>query len=566
MVEAFEALDLPTQYAIAAPPNRNSTADFQCNGALAIAKAMEQPPAAIANAIAAQLTKSSTFATVEIAGPGFVNLILSDATLNHCLSTQLECPNVGTALADSPQTIILDFGGPNVAKPLHVGHLRSLVLGESLRRILISAGHTVISDIHLGDWGLQMGQLISELEIRMPDLPYFDKAFIGPYPTEPPITLADLELLYPAAAAACKKDKARLALARAATGELQAGRAGYRALWVHFRALSLESISKDIERLDAHFDLLHGESDTHAILTPMVEELLTSGVATHSQGAVVVEVQEPDDGDRPVPPLILLKSDGAAMYGTTDLATIKLRTAAYDPDQIIYVVDQRQADHFTQVFRAAARAGYEAQLIHVGFGTVNGTDGKPLKTRAGGTVKLGDLIAEAEAKAGEALHADIAEHDQLASTIAMAAIKFADLSSKRLTGYVFDLDRAISFEGKTGPYLQYAAVRLSSILEKAGDGRFAFDAHLDGTGRALALHCLSFPAAVQRAIDCYEPSEIATYIFDLAQAFSRFYATCPVLAEANAELRNTRLALCKLTSKILEKALWLLGIEVPKEM
>ncbi len=447
-----------------------------------------------------------------------------------------------------------------------MGHLRSLVLGESLRRILVSVGHKVISDIHLGDWGLQMGQLISELEIQRPELPYFDPACTGPYPETPPISLVDLELMYPAAAAACKHDPGRLQLARLATSELQEGRPGYRALWAQFRTFSLDSILTDIDRLGAHFDLLAGESDTERMVGPMVEELLAKGVAVHSQGAVVIEVHEPDDGDRPLPPLILLKSDGAAMYGTTDLATIKQRVDAYQPDRICYVVDQRQADHLTQVFRAAAKVGLGPQLVCVGFGTVNGADGKPLKTRVGGTVKLGDLMAAAEDKAAAALRPEVVERDQLVSAIAIAAIKFADLSSKRLTGYVFDLDRAVSFEGKTGPYLQYAAVRVSAILKKAEDREFQFGTELGGTERALALLCLSFPAVVERAIESYEPSEIASYAFDLAQAFSRFYADSPVLGEADDQLRNTKLALCKLTSNVLGEALWPLGIEVPKAM
>lgn len=566
LVEAFKALDLPIQYAVASPPNRNSSADLQCNGALALAKAMGRHPADIANAIAEQLTKGAWFSVVEVAGPGFINLTLSDAVLNRCLAAQLASAGAGVLATDTPQTIVLDFGGPNVAKPLHVGHLRSLVLGESLRRILVSVGHKVISDIHLGDWGLQMGQLISELEIHRPELPYFDPAFTGPYPETPPISLADLELMYPAAAAACKRDPARLQRARLATSELQEGRPGYRALWAHFRSSSLDSILTDIDRLGAHFDLLAGESDAQRMVGPMVEELLAKGVAVHSEGAVVIEVYEPDDGDRPLPPLILLKSDGASMYGTTDLATIKQRVDAYQPDRICYVVDQRQADHFTQVFRAAAKVGLGPQLVHIGFGTVNGADGKPLKTRVGGTVKLGDLIAAARAKAAAALRPEVVDRDQLVSAIAIAAIKFADLSSKRLTGYIFDLDRAVSFEGKTGPYLQYAAVRVSAILKKAGPQELRFGAQLGGTERALALLCLSFPAAVERAIESYEPSEIAGYAFDLAQAFSRFYADSPVLAEADDQLRNTKLALCKLTSNILGEALWLLGIEVPEAM
>ncbi|GLQ55163.1 arginine--tRNA ligase [Devosia nitrariae] len=566
LVEAFKALGLPIEHALASPPHRNSKADFQCNGALALAGKLGKKPLDLAQAITAELSNNTTFELVEVTGPGFINCTLSQATLVDCLEAALASSDLGIATADNARTIVLDFGGPNVAKPLHVGHLRSLVLGESLRRILIASGHTVISDIPLGDWGLQMGQLISELQLRMPDLVYFDRSYSGPYPSEPPIILADLEGMYPVAAAACKADPERLAMARIATAELQAGRPGYRALWSHFRALSMTSICADIDQLGAHFDLLAGESDTQPIIAPLVDALLANEVATQSQGAIVIDVQQPEDSDRPIPPLILVKSDGAAMYGTTDLATIKQRTATYAPDEIIYVVDQRQAEHFTQVFRAAAKAGFTTRLTHCGFGTVNGADGKPLKTRAGGTAKLGELIADAKSKADLVIPIHLDDREQLAGKIAIGALKFADLSSKRLTGYTFDLDRAISFEGKTGPYFQYAAVRMASILEKAGDARAAFGADLRGVERDLALQCLSFAAAVQQAVDSYEPSEIATYAFELAQTFSRFYTNCPVLTEPDKAIRASRLALCALTSRTLEKSLWLLGIEIPERM
>jgi arginyl-tRNA synthetase len=576
LIETFAFLDLPVDFARCTPSGRADLADRQCNGAMVAAKKLDRNPREVAGAIASALSLRPEFSEVSVAGPGFVNIRLSAGFLAQVAQAQAQDPDLCLIKTAMPERIVVDFGGPNVAKPLHVGHLRSLVIGESLRRVLSSCGHHVLSDVHLGDWGLQMGQLISELEIRQPLLPYFDAAFTGPYPDAPPVTLADLEAMYPAAAKACKEDPARLNAARKATAALQTGRPGYRALWEAFRALSLNAVRRDFDELGAHFDLFGGESDAAPLIEPLITALTAKGVAHKSDDAIVVVVAEPDDG-KPMPPLLLAKADGSALYATTDLATLADRVTRLGADRIIYVVDQRQALHFEQVFRAARKAGLaqSCKLEHVGFGTVNGRDGKALKTRDGGTVKLADLLEEAVAMASKRLEASeqgrvmpqTARAD-LARKIGIAAVKFADLSSNRMSGYVFDPERLVSFEGKTGPYLQYACVRIGSILEKAAERSELIGPLRPGhpAERALALECLRFPDVVVSAATALMPSEIADYAFGLAQQFSRFYADCPVLGEADRETRASRLALCGLLHAVLSRTLWMLGIDVPERM
>lgn len=576
LAEVFAGLSLPKEFARAAFSGKPELADLQCNGAMPAAKKLGQNPQQIAGEVAAALSQRAEFSKIEVAGPGFINMGLSPVFLSRLAMAQLEYADLCIRKAQPAERFIVDFGGPNVAKPLHVGHLRSLVIGESLRRILLAVGHHVVSDVHLGDWGLQMGQLISELAVRQPGLPYFDPRYEGSYPKSPPVTLAALEAMYPAAAAACKEDPARLELARKATADLQVGRPGYVALWRQFRELSLAAQTKDFAALGAHFDLFLGESDADPLIEPMIADLTRVQLAVVDDEALVIRVAEPADGKRPLPPLILRKRDGAATYATTDLATIFQRVSGDKPaDHILYVVDQRQADHFKQVFRAAAKAGISARLVHVGFGTVNGPGNKALKTRDGGTVKLADLLDEAIAKAAERVEASQkasalseTERHQLAREVGIAAVKFADLSSNRVSGYVFDAERLVSFEGRTGPYMQYACARIASILAKAderGDG--AGDivvAH--ATERALVLDCLRFPEIVASASASLLPNEIAEYAFNLAQGFSRFYTECQVLGEAEAEIRASRLSLCRLAHRVLSRALDLLGIDVPKRM
>src|ERR1700761_9026802 len=480
--QAFAAEGLAEGFGQVQASDRPDLAPFQCNGALAAAKASKNNPRAIAEKIAARLRAEGIFSNVEIAGPGFLNLDLADDALDARISAEPQ------ALAPNGKTVVIDFGGPNIAKPMHVGHLRSSIIGDCLQRLYRANGWRVISDVHLGDWGLQMGQLISEIEIERLAPIYFDPNVIGPYPEESPVSMDDLETLYPRASAACKADPARLEAARRATVDLQAGRPGYRALWRHFVKVSERGLEREFGALGVRFDLWNGESSVDALIAPMIEDLKQRGLASLSEGALVVDVAR--DGDKkPMPPLILVKSEGGVLYGTTDLATIIERVRAYDPDLILYVVDHRQHGHFEQVFRAAQKCGLsgKAELEHVGYGTMNGPDGKPFKTRAGGVMKLHDLIAMATAEAQKRLAeagigADYSaeERGEIARKVGIATIKFADLSNHRTTDYIFDLERFSKFEGKTGPYLQYAAVRIQSILRKArGEGH---------AGGAPAIH------------------------------------------------------------------------------
>lgn len=554
--------------------DRPDLAQFQSNGALAAAKAAKANPRALAEKIAARLAADPRFAKVEIAGPGFLNFVLADGVLDAALAAP-DAVFAPAPVADRGR-VVVDFGGPNVAKAMHVGHLRSSIIGDALQRHLKFAGFAAVGDVHLGDWGKPMGMLITELQARRPDLPYFDAAFAGPYPAESPVTMDNLEELYPVAAAACKADPARDEAARAATMELQQGRPGYRALWRHFIDVSIAGVQREFASLGVTFDLWKGEADVDPLIAPMLEDLKARGIAELDDGALIVRVAKADD-KKESPPLILVKRDGGVLYETTDVATIVDRVKSLDPDLILYVVDQRQHEHFEKVFRAAIRAGYagRATLEHVGFGTMNGPDGKPFKTRAGGVLKLYDLIAMAKAEAEKRLvehgiGADYPaeERAEIARQVGLAAIKFADLSNYRLTNYIFDLERFTKFEGKTGPYLQYAAVRVKSLLRKAADegagsGAVAIRAAEE---RDLALALLRFPDALEETIRLRAPNVMCDYAFALAQRFSSFYAAHHILSEPDAVLRASRLALAGLTLRALETALGLLGLEIPDRM
>lgn len=556
--------------------DRPDLAQFQCNGALAAAKAAKLNPRAVGEKIAARLKSEPVFSDVTLAGPGFINLTLTDAALGERLSRVAADARLGGWKFPASETIVLDYGGPNVAKPLHVGHLRSAIIGECLKRLLRFAGCEVIGDIHLGDWGLPMGQLITEVKREQPGLSYFDAAFTGPYPERSPVSLDDLERLYPQASAACKADADRAAKARAATAELQAGRPGYRALWKHFIEISRAAIEREYADLGVTFDWWKGEADVDPLIAPMVDRLRAQGVATDDNGAVVIRVARADD-KKEYPPLILYKSDGGVMYGTTDLATIIDRRDSVSPDRILYVVDGRQRDHFEQVFRAADIAGIYPQdrLEHLWFGTMNGKDGKPFKTRAGGVLKLRDLIDMVEERAAgrlkESGFADgygAAEAKDVARRIGLAALKFADLSNPRTSDYVFDLDRFIAFEGKTGPYLHYASVRVRSVLRKAeAAGGSAGPFHLAvKEERDLALTLLLFGEAVRDAVDKRLPHYLCEHAFDLAQAFSKFYAACRIADEADDAARASRMALAAAVGRQLDLILDILGMPAPEKM
>ncbi len=568
--EAFAGEGLDAGLGLVTLSDRPDLCQFQCNGALAAAKQAKANPRAIAEKIAARLKADARFAKIEIAGPGFINLDLTDAALGELLG-QPRAPDTG-----KDKTLVIDFGGPNIAKPMAVHHLRSSIIGDCLQRLYRANGWKVISDVHLGDWGLQMGQLLSEVELRGLAPVYFDAASTGPYPDTSPVTMEDLEEIYPAASAACKADPARLEKARRATVELQDGRPGYRALWKHFVAVTEAGVSREFASLGVKFDLWNGESSVHDLIGPMLDDLKARGLSETSEGALVVPVAEEVD-KKPMPPLILVKSEGGVLYGTTDLATIIERVRDYDPDLILYVVDHRQHQHFEQVFRAAhkAKLGGKAHLEHVGYGTMNGADGKPFKTRAGGAMKLYDLIAMAKvesnsrlAEAGLGADYSAEEKDRIAAQVGIAAIKFADLSNHRTTDYVFDLERFSKFEGKTGPYLQYAAVRIQSILRKAKDQGFETGAPAihSPEERALILQLLLEADVMAAAEDKRAPNMLCDYAFELAQRFSRFYSAHHIMSETDTDLRAARLGLCARTLGALTRILGLLGIEVPERM
>ena len=577
MGQAFAALDLPAELGVVRVSDRPDLAQFQCNGAMAAAKVAKKPPRAIAEDIAARLQDNPIFAKVEVAGPGFINLNVTHDYLAQHIQAYGRDAHCGAARLSAPQTIVLDYGGPNVAKAMHVGHLRSSIIGDCLRRIFDFAGYNAYGDVHMGDWGLPMGQVLSELQLMHPDWVYFDDTFTGEYPAESPVSMDDLAEIYPRASGACKEDADRLKLARDITAKLQDGHRGYRALWRHFVDVSIAGMKGNFDALNVHFDLWLGESDAYDTIVPMVDALKEQGLAETSDGALVVSVDQ-DDDKKEMPPLILYKSDGAVMYGTTDLATIVDRMRDYSPAQIIYVVDQRQSLHFEQVFRAARKGGIvtpDTTLFHAGFGTMNGTDGKPFKTRAGGVMKLEDLIAMAVDKATARLNeADIAsdfsaeERSDIARKVGIAALKFADLHNNRSSDYVFDLDRMTAFEGKTGPYLLYQVVRITSLLRKAqAQGLSPSETvSLQDDDAALCLMLAEFPDHFALAMQNYTPHVLCDYAYKLAQAFSSFYSKCHILSETDEQLRASRLQLCALTARQLEIILNLLGIDVPERM
>lgn len=585
---AFAAEGVDKALARVTASDRPDLADFQSNGALAAAKALKANPRELAAKVAERLSNDPRLSSVEVAGPGFINMKLSNAALAQRAAEVAADEELAGASRVEPRKVVIDYGGPNVAKPMHVGHLRSAIIGESLKRLFRLRGDEVIGDAHFGDWGFQMGLLITACG----DEGLADAFMVegdGPFPAETPVTLADLDRLYPQAAGKAKEDPAFRDRARKATAELQGGRPGYRALWQHFVAVSREALKREYDDLSVDFDLWNGESDADPLMGEMIADLKAKGLLVEDDGAQVVHVARDGEtrkkklADGSVieapspPPLLVISSEGSAMYGTTDLATILDRKKAIGPDLILYVVDERQAEHFEQVFRAAYLAGYapEKSLEHLGFGTMNGADGKPFKTRAGGVLKLRDLIDTATEKARERLHEaklgddlPAEEFEDIAHKVAVAALKFSDLSNNRTTSYVFDLDRFMSFEGKTGPYLLYQAVRVKSLLRKAAEQGVALAPIVieEAAERDLALTLDAFDAATADAYDKRSPNLIAEHAYRLAQSFSKFYAACPILVAPDAATKGSRLALAAATLHQLETALRLLGIETPERM
>jgi len=576
--DAFEAAGFERELGEVQPSNRPDLGEFQCNGPLAAAKRHKQNPAAIAGKVVAELERGERFGTVSVTPPGFLNVTLDDRWLADAVIRQQGDGRLDGRGLLPRQRVLVDYGGANVAKPLHVGHLRAAVIGEALKRIGRFLGHDVLGDVHLGDWGLQMGMLIHELSLRFPELPYFDPSYSGEYPEEPPVTVDDLDQLYPIASEKAKKDPEFMEAARQATMELQSGRPGYRALWQRLVDVSVRDLEADYRNLNVEFDLWLGESHTHDDAERMVEELAENGKAERSQGALVIHVEEEGDGS-PVPPLMLRKSDGAFTYGTTDVATILQRVRDYAPQVILYVVDARQKAHFQQVFRAAKKVGIappELSLEHIAFGTMNGLDGKPFRTRAGGTTKLKDLIAQINEYAmrrleqlGEASDLDEAGKVHVARMVGIATLKFADLSNHRLKDYIFDPERFSSFEGKTGPYLLYSTVRARAVLRKAEErgipvGELA--PPREGDIRKAVLTLSELPDAVMAAWSNRTPNVLCDYAYRLASSFNSFYHEHPILREEDETVRGSYLWLTRAVATTLERVLDLLGMEVPARM
>ena len=572
MQQAFADAGYDASFGRVTVSNRPDLCQFQCNGALAAAKQYKCAPIQIANAVAEKLN-AQDFSKIEAVMPGFLNLDLSDSFLQSYLESMRTATDFGVQKSGEGKTVVVDYGGPNVAKPLHIGHLRSAIIGESIKRLFKFFGYNAIGDIHLGDWGLQMGLIIAELQERQPELCYFDENYTGPYPEEAPFTIGELEEIYPAASAKKKDDEAFADKAHTATYELQTGRPGYRALWQHIMRLSLADMRKIYEDLNVHFEAWLGESDADPFIPAMVEDFKKRGIAVQSEGAWVIPVAREDD-KKEVPPCILVKSDGSAIYATTDLATMVQRMQEFKPDRMFYITDKRQSLHFEQVFRAAKLGGIVPEdytLEHLGFGTMNGKDGKPFKTRDGGVMRLEMLIKDmtdfVRAKVEEN---KIVSGDEVESTtkkIALAALKYGDLSNQPTKDYVFDMDRFAAFEGNTGPYILYTIVRIKSILAKYGAcENLPIAPAANEYAKDLMLTITRLAPNLENALATASPNVICAYIYELAGCVNKFYHETRILTEENEELKAGYIALIGLAKNILETCIDILGFSAPEKM
>lgn len=575
--KAFEDAGYDASYGKVNNSNRPDLCEYQCNGAMAGAKMYHKAPIMIANDVVMRLQGDDMFEEVNAVKPGFINIKLSGSFVTDYLRKMREADKFGLEAPEKVETIIIDYGGPNVAKPLHVGHLRSAIIGESIKRMNRYQGHNVIGDVHLGDWGLQMGLIIEELKERKPDLCYFDEDYTGEYPKEAPFTISELEEIYPCASAKSKVDESFAERAHEATFQLQNGARGYKALWNHIMNVSVTDLKKNYSNLNVEFDLWKTESDAQPYIPDMVQMMKEKGLAYMSEGALVVDVKEEDD-TKEVPPCILVKSDGATLYSTTDLATIVERMKLFDPTEIIYVVDKRQEMHFTQVFRCSRKAGTvkeDTKLKFLGFGTMNGKDGKPFKTRDGGVMRLETLIAEINQAVYEKIMENRAiseeEARETAKIIGLAAIKYGDLSNQASKDYVFDVDRFTSFEGNTGPYILYTIVRIKSIVKKYKElngekETFQLLPPVSVSEKELMLELTKFNEILEQSIAELAPHKICAYIYDLANKFNSFYHETKILSEENKQKQEGYIALILLTQQILETCIDLLGFEAPERM
>ena len=574
---AFEKAGYDSSYGKVGVSNRPDLCEYQCNGAMAGAKAYKKAPFMIADDVVGNLADSKVFSMKEMVKPGFINLKVSEEFLADYLKEMEKDEKLGADTAKEPKTIVIDYGGPNVAKPLHVGHLRSAIIGESIKRIGRFVGHKVIGDVHLGDWGLQMGLIITELKHRQPELVYFDDSYTGEYPAEAPFTISELEEIYPCASGKSKEDEAYRQEALEATHLLQQGKPGYMALWNHIMSVSVTDLKRNYANLNVSFDLWKKESDAQPYIPDMVEMMKEKGFAYEDQGALVVDVKEETD-TKEIPPCMLLKSDGASLYTTTDLATIVERMKLFQPDEILYVVDKRQELHFIQVFRCARKTGLvkeDTKLSFLGFGTMNGKDGKPFKTREGGVMRLENLIADID----EEMFTKIVENRSVrdkdardtAKIVGLAAIKYGDLSNQATKDYIFDVDRFTSFEGNTGPYILYTIVRIKSILNRYVEAGGNLEAGeilpaSNSSEKNLMLQLSGFGSMIESAFEEKAPHKICAYIYEVSNAFNSFYHETKILSEENQAQKESYIRLLQLTKRVLETSIDLLGYEAPDKM
>ncbi len=575
--KAFEQNEYDKKLGKVVVSNRPDLCQYQCNGAMAGAKLYHKAPIMIANQVVESLQDNEIFESVEAVMPGFINIKLNSEFVAKYLNDMKEADKYGCE-NKAPETIVIDYGGANVAKPLHVGHLRSAVIGESVKRIERFMGNKVISDVHLGDWGLQMGLIITELECRKPDLVYFDESYTGEYPEEAPFTISELEEIYPCASAKSKVDEEFKEKAHQATLKLQSGYAPYTAIWKHIMKVSVEDLKKNYGNLNVDFDLWKGESDAQPYIPGLIQDLIDKKLAYESQGALVVDISKEDD-TKELPPCIVRKSDGAALYATSDLATIIQREQDYQPNHYIYVADKRQELHFTQVFRVSKKANIvdeNTKMEFLGFGTMNGKDGKPFKTRDGGVMRLESLIAQINKavydKIMENRTVSEEEANNTAKIVGLAALKYGDLSNQASKDYIFDIDRFASFEGNTGPYILYTIVRIKSILEKYKAESGNADVNLpvistdNGSQMQLMLEVAKFNEIIENAAEELAPHKICSYVYDLSNAFNRFYHETKILAEEDQTKKAGYIALINLTIKVLEQCIDLLGFSAPDRM
>ncbi len=574
---AFVECGYDSKYGKTGISNRPDLCQYQCNGAMAASKAYKKAPFLIGDEIVEKIKDNAIFKTIECVKPGFINIVIEEEFLGDYIRGIATEDKFGYETSATEDVIMVDYGGANVAKPLHIGHLRSAVIGESVKRICKYTGYKTIGDVHLGDWGLQMGQIIEELKLRKPKLPYFDENFQGEYPEEAPFTIEELEEIYPCASGKSKTDPIFKEAAQLATLALQNGNKGYMAILNHIQKVSVSDLKKNYENLNVYFDLWKGESDAQPYISNMVEKMIKDGIAYESQGAIVVDIQEPED-TKELPPCLIRKSDGAANYATSDLATLVEREKLYSPKLYVYLADKRQNLHYTQFFRVAKKANIvrpEAELKFIGFGTMNGKDGKPFKTREGGVLRLEYLIKDIQnavyEKIMENRTVEEVEARETAKIVGLAALKYGDLSNQAAKDYIFDMDRFIAFEGETGPYILYTIVRIKSILKKyKSEGGKIEDCRIQNPVKAseisLYLELSRFSEVIQNAFDEIAPHKICKYIYELSNAFNRFYHETKILVEVDQDKKESYLALINLTKNVLETGIDLLGIEAPERM